>query len=108
MFLQSILILSALKLYFRVKNFTTEAAKIGERIIYKNSSKIWVVCRRPHPAADPIILVVFTCKLINQISVVSLWVSVLFSSLYIDYHVLILYEYVYWAKQRLCDWENHT
>ena len=36
-----------------------------------------------------------TCTLINRISVVSLWVSVLYSSLHIDYHVLILYQYVY-------------
>ena len=47
-----------------------------------------------------------TCTLINRISVVSLWVSVLYSSYHIDYHLLILYEYVYREKQRLCDWEN--
>ena len=51
-----------------------------------------------------------TCTLINRISVVSLCVSVLYSSLHIDYqyHVLILYEYVYRDKQRRCDWENDT
>ena len=66
------------------------------------------------PAADPmdtcssVRSVRSTCTLINRISVVSLWVSVLYSSLHIDYHVLILYKYVYRDNQRLCDWENDT
>ena len=47
-----------------------------------------------------------TCTLINPISVLSLWVSVLYSSLHID--VLILYKYVYRDKQRLCNWKNDT
>ena len=62
------------------------------------------------PVADPMDTCSSVCTLINRILVVSLWVSVLlvYSSLHIDYHVLILYEYVYREKQRLCDWENDT
>ena len=48
-FLQSILILSALKLYYRVKNFTTKPAKIWGDSIEKLSSKIWGCGRPPAP-----------------------------------------------------------
>ena len=49
-----------------------------------------------------------TCALINRVSVVSLWVSVLYSSLHIWLLCTnkVLYEHVHREKQRLCDFCN--